>query len=67
MKRYQKAGLYLVAVTAAFWAFIIVDELINDFADEINYVDFGAVFVLGVISGIALGLALSIKKRPNIA
>lgn len=68
MKRYQTAGLWVVAITAVFWAFVIIDELLNNFRGEATFIDFGVVFVLGLISGLALGVLLSVKRsRPETA
>jgi len=57
MRRYTVSGLLLVATMSAFWAYTIVDTLIRRFSKEITWVDLGAIFVLGLISGGAFGLA----------
>ena len=59
--RGQFYGLVLVAVMAAFWAYSIADTLIREFMMDVTYIDLGAVFVLGLIAGVALGLAFAIR------
>lgn len=69
MERYTAPGLALVAILAAYWAFTIADALLREFVTSINWVDLGALFVLGLISGVALGLALGWgwRKAPRSA
>ena len=63
MKRFQISGLLVVAIMAAFWAYTIVDTLIIRFSKEITWVDLGAIFVLGLISGGAFGLAWAFGRK----
>ena len=66
MKRYQISGLLVVAIMATFWAYTIVDTLMSKFSKEITWVDLGAIFVLGLISGGAFGLAWAFgRKSPE--
>ena len=66
MKRYQISGLLVVAIMAAFWAYTIIDSLIREFSKDVTWVDLGAIFVLGIISGGALGLAWAFgRKAPE--
>jgi hypothetical protein len=67
MKRYRTAGLLIVAVMAAFWAYTIADSLIREFSKDVTYIDLGAIFILGLISGIALGLAFSFRREQPAA
>jgi len=64
MKRYQISGLLVVAVMAAFWAYTIIDPLIREFSKDVTWIDLGAIFVLGLISGGALGLAWAFGRKP---
>jgi len=66
MRRYSVSALLIVAVMSAFWAYTIVDTLIRKFSKEITWVDLGAIFVLGLISGGAFGLAWAFgRKSPE--
>jgi hypothetical protein len=67
MKRYQTPGLLIVAIMAAFWAYTIIDSLIREFSKDVTYIDLGAIFVLGLISGIALGLAFAFRRKQSDA
>ena len=57
MRRYTVSGLLIVAVMSLYWAYTIIDTLIRKFSKEITWVDLGAIFVLGLISGGAFALA----------
>jgi hypothetical protein len=63
MRRYTVPILVLLAMMSAFWACVIMDSLITEFAGDITWVDLAAVFVLGLMSGIALGVALAFRRR----
>ena len=67
MKRYQTPGLILVAIMAAFWAYMLTDNLIREFSRNITCIDLGVIFVLGLISGIALGLIYASKREQSAA
>jgi hypothetical protein len=65
MKRYQIPGLLIVAITAAFWAYTIMDSLIREFSKDVTYIDLGSIFILGLISGLALGLTIGLGRRKS--
>jgi hypothetical protein len=67
MKRYQTPGLLIVAIMAAFWAYTIIDSLIREFSKDVTYIDLGAIFVLGLISGIALVLDFAFRRKQSDA
>ena len=67
MQRYTVSGLLIVAIMSAFWAYTIVDTLLRKFSKEITWVDLGAIFVLGLISGGGLGLALALGRKSTAA
>ena len=67
MQRYTVSGLLIVAIMSAYWAYTIVDTLLRKFAKEITWVDLGAIFVLGLISGGGLGLAWALSRRSSEA
>lgn len=67
MQRYQFPGLLVLAIMSAFWAYVIMDQLIREFSKQVTYVDLGAIFFLGLISGIALGLALALRRSQSSA
>jgi hypothetical protein len=56
MKHARTSALLILSIMAAFWAYLIMEGLINEFAQDITYVDLGAIFVLGLIAGIAAGM-----------
>lgn len=61
MKRYQQPALLAMAVTATFLAITIIDVLIREFSHGVTYVDLGAIYVLGLITGAALGLSVALR------
>ena len=66
MQRYQVSTLFIASIMAAFWAYTIMDTLIREFSKEITYIDLGAIFFLGCISGAALSLGLALRqKQPD--
>jgi hypothetical protein len=67
MRRYTVSGLLVVAIMSAFWAYTIADTLIRKFSKEITWVDLGAIFVLGLISGGAFGLAWAFGRKSTEA
>jgi len=67
MKRYQTPGLFIVAIMSAFWAYTIMDQLIRKFSKDVTYIDLGAIFVLGLISGITLGLIFAFRRTQSDA
>jgi hypothetical protein len=66
MKPYSAAALVPLAIFAAFWAWTIGDTLIREFSIALTFIDVGALFALGFISGIALGLASRFKIGQKI-
>jgi hypothetical protein len=66
MRRYTVSGLLIVALMSIFWAYTIVDTLLRKFSKEITWVDLGAIFVLGLISGGAFGLAENQPRPGNL-
>jgi hypothetical protein len=66
MQRYTASTLLVVAMMSAFWAYTIVDSLIREFSKNITFIDLGAIFVLGLISGAAFALSYVFsRKRPK--
>jgi hypothetical protein len=65
MKRYSVPGLTTLVIFAAFWAYIIADSLIRGFFARITFIDLGVLLVLGLIAGLALGLAISRGRREE--
>jgi hypothetical protein len=63
MQRYSVALLIALAISAAFWAYLIADALLTEFHENITVVDLGALFVLGLIAGVALGLIPALRRR----
>jgi hypothetical protein len=67
MRRYETPGLLIVAIFAAYWAYTIMGSLIREFSKDITYIDLGAIFILGVITGIALGLTFALRRIKSDA
>jgi len=67
MRRYSGSALLIVAIMSAFWAYTIVDSLIREFSKDVTWIDLGAIFVLGLISGGAFGLAWAFGRKPSEA
>jgi hypothetical protein len=66
MRRYSVSALLIVAIMSAFWAYTIVDSLIREFSKDVTWIDLGAIFVLGLMSGGAFGLAWAFgRKSPD--
>ena len=58
MKRYRTPGLVVLALMAAFWAYVVIDNLIREFSRQITYVDLVVIFVLAVCRRGIAGCAL---------
>lgn len=57
MSRNVRGLLIVLAIMAGFWGIIsIMRTLINEFSSEVTYIDLGAVFILGFLCGLAVGL-----------
>jgi hypothetical protein len=67
MQRYTVSVLFGGAIMSAFWAYTIVDTLLRKFSKEITWVDLGAIFVLGLISGGAFALAWALGRKSPVA
>ena len=67
MQRYSVPALVALAVMSAFWAYTIIDSLIRQFSQDVTLIDLGSIFVLGLISGIALGLASAFGRKQSAA
>lgn len=65
MKSYQISGLLILAILSTFWAYTIMDSLIREFLLDVTYIDLGSIFILGLISGIALGLAFALWRKQS--
>jgi hypothetical protein len=64
MKRNQVvfAGTLAFAVLSAFWAFLVMDSLLRAFSQSLSPVDLGAIYILGLITGLGLGLAFAFRR-----
>ncbi len=56
MKQYQTSGLVMLAVLAAFWAYVVIENLPPEFLNQATQVALAGIFVLGLITGIAAGM-----------
>lgn len=59
MRRELVSIWFSAFVFATFWAYSIASSLIRQFAANVTYIDLGALFVLGLIAGFALGQVVS--------
>lgn len=62
MQRYSIAALITVATFSAFWTYMIIDALLREFSKDITFVDLGVLYILGLMTGLALGVALAIRR-----
>jgi hypothetical protein len=62
MKNYRTSLLLILAIMAAYWAYTVIDSLIREFSKLITFLDLGVIFVLGLISGIALGFTFVFRR-----
>ncbi|MCL7454315.1 MAG: hypothetical protein M8467_14845 [Anaerolineae bacterium] len=67
MQRPYVPILVILAIMSAFSAYTIMATLIRDFGMDVTWIDLGSIFVLGLISGIGLGLALRLRRRKEVA
>jgi len=63
MRRYSVSFLIMLAVSVAFWAYTIADTLIKELSKDVTFIDLGAIFILGLISGLAVGLSFAFKNK----
>jgi len=67
VQRTAVSALLIAACGAAFWAYTIADSLIREFGKDVTYIDLGALFVLGLITGLALGVAYAFTRKGTAA
>ena len=67
MQGYTISGLLILVIMSAYWAYTIVDTLLRRFSQEITWVDLGAIFVLGFISGGTFGLVWALGRKSPVA
>jgi hypothetical protein len=62
MQRYSMPALIILAIFSAFWAYTIIGTLLREFSQDITFIDLGVLYILGLITGLALGIALAIWR-----
>jgi hypothetical protein len=62
MQRYSMPALIILAIFSAFWAYTIIGTLLREFSQDITFIDLGVLYILGLITGLALGVALAIWR-----
>jgi asparagine N-glycosylation enzyme membrane subunit Stt3 len=67
MKTYQIPGLFTVGILSVYLAYTVIDSLMREFSRSLTYLDLGAIFALGLIAGVALGLAFVFHRKQPIA
>jgi regulator of RNase E activity RraA len=65
MQRSFVGALLAAAIGAAFWAYTVIDTLMRDFHESVSIIDLGVLYVLGLISGIALGLVIMVRRKKT--
>jgi hypothetical protein len=66
MNRNQTAALLLVAILCGYWAYQLIASIVHDFPSQISYFDLGAIFLLGLFSGVLLGFGFGFtRKKPD--
>jgi len=50
---------------SAFWAYTIIDALIRKFSGQVTFIDLVVLFILGLISGIFIGILIAPMKRKT--
>lgn len=63
MRRELISALLVVATGATFWAYTIASSLIREFSANTTFVDLAVLFLLGLITGGSLGLALWLSRK----
>lgn len=66
MKRNQMIMLFLVAGLTAYWGYDLIRSLLDEFSNQLSPVDLLAIFVMGMLSGVTLGLALAIWRKKSL-
>jgi hypothetical protein len=67
MKNIHTSVILMVAIMAAFFAYMTIDILIREYATRITAIDLMVLFVLGLISGMAVGVALALNRNQITA
>ena len=62
MERAKIVGLWALASVSAFLACAVIVSLMREFAKDITYLDLIVIFVLGLISGLAVAGALAVRR-----
>ena len=63
MRREVTAALLILLGVATFRAYTIASSLIREFSAHTTYADLAVLFLLGLVAGSALGLALWLNRR----
>jgi hypothetical protein len=67
MRRVLGFSLFVLVIGSAFWAYMIGGTLIGEMKKDASVVDLGTLFVLGLISGLALSQLIGMTaKRPSV-
>lgn len=69
MKKQSILGsLFIVAaVGTAFWAYTSIELLRRDYQKDLTVLDLGVLFVLGLVTGIAVGAIIGLQRKPHNA
>lgn len=59
------AVLMIAAIMATFSAYSVINSLMRDFHEDVTVIDLGVLFILGLITGIAVGIGLMARNRRS--
>ena len=62
MKRLQFSALYVITIMSTFWAYTIIATLIQEYLKNVTLIDLGAIYIMGLIAGVALGLVYAVWR-----
>lgn len=65
MPKALNSSLFILAGMATFWAYTIMDTLIRDFKLNVTVIDLVGIFILGLITGVALGVTCTRNRIQN--
>jgi hypothetical protein len=66
MKSYIFAELIILAIMSSFCAYTIVDKLIRDLGTNDTIIDLGVLYLLGLMSGLAIGFIFVFRKKESL-
>ena len=65
MNRYSLPALMTGTVFTTFWAYTIILRLLKELTQNVAFIDLGVFFILGLVSGLSLGLVLTLRRKKS--